>query len=43
MQRLNFHHLERRLQAWEACESEAGERLAGVGVQVVEFENDADG
>ena len=32
------HHLERRLQAWEACESEAGERLAGVGVQVVEFE-----
>lgn len=30
------NHLEQRLEAWKACENAAGERLAAVGVQVVE-------
>ena len=32
------NHLQQRLDAWEACESTAGERLAGVGVRVVGVE-----
>ena len=31
-------HLEQRLAAWEACEAEVGQRLAGVGVRVVPAE-----